>query len=54
MNRFSKYAAKLFPGKVITDLTDAYTCSFTEFMPFCNQLFYFSTYKDFKQLLPAW
>lgn len=53
MNRFSKYTTLLFPGAVITDLTDSYTCSFREFMPFCNHLFYFSSFKDFKQLTPA-
>ena len=53
MNRYSKYTNVLFPGAVITDLTDCYTCSFTEFLPFCKQLFYFSNYKDFQQLTPA-
>jgi len=29
------------------DMCDSYTCSFAEFYPFCNALFYFSTFKAF-------
>jgi len=32
---------------VILDMSDSYTCSFTEFYPFCKHLYYFSTFKDF-------
>jgi len=32
---------------VILDMSDCYTCSFTEFYPFCKHLYYFSTFKDF-------
>lgn len=31
----------------IRDTTDCFTCSFTEFMPFCFKLYYFSSYKAF-------
>jgi len=29
------------------DMLDIYTCSFTEFLPFCSKLYYFSNFKDF-------
>lgn len=32
---------------LILDTTDAYTCSFTEFHPFCSALYYFSNFKEF-------
>ena len=32
---------------LILDTTDAYTCSFTEFLPFCSALYYFSNFKEF-------
>jgi hypothetical protein len=31
----------------IEDMRDCYTCSFTEFYPFCPELYYFSNFKDF-------
>lgn len=27
-----------------------YTCSFTEFLPFCVKLYYFSNFKDFNRI----
>ena len=33
--------------QVLLDTTDSYTCSFTEFFPFCSSLYYFSSFKDF-------
>jgi len=38
---------------VILDMTDCYTCSFPEFIPFCSSLFYISTFKDFNTLAQA-
>ena len=40
-------------GFLIVDMRDCYTKSFTEFIPFCPQLFYFSSFKDFKTLAQA-
>jgi hypothetical protein len=37
----------------IMDMRDCYTCSFTEFYPFCPKLYYFSNFKDFNTLAPA-
>lgn len=33
---------------LILDMTDVFTCSFPEFVPFCSQLYYFSSFKAFK------
>lgn len=38
---------------LILDMTDCYTWSFPEFIPFCPQLYYFSTFKAFKKLVRA-
>lgn len=38
---------------VILDMRDCYTCSFTEFYPFCPKLYYFSNFKDFNTIAPA-
>ena len=35
---------------MVIDTTDSYTCSFTEFFPFCAALYYFSNFKDFNTL----
>lgn len=32
---------------LIVDMRNSYTCSFTEFFPFCSRLYYFSNFKDF-------
>ena len=32
---------------LVLDLRDCYTWSFPEFLPFCADLFYFSSLKDF-------
>ena len=34
---------------LILDMSDCYTWSFPEFIPFCSQLYYFSNYKDFNK-----
>lgn len=33
---------------LVVDMSDSYTWSFPEFVPFCPQLYYFSSFKDFK------
>ena len=38
---------------LIPEINDHYTCSFTEFVPFCPQLYYFSNFKDFNTLTQA-
>lgn len=38
---------------LILDTGDCYMGSFPEFVPFCPQLFYFSTYKDFNTFAQA-
>jgi hypothetical protein len=32
---------------VVLDMRNSYTCSFTEFLPFCIRLYYFSALKAF-------
>ena len=39
---------------IVLDMTDSFTCSFTEFFPFCNKLYYFSNFKDFNTSSQAW
>jgi hypothetical protein len=41
------------PQMLVVDMTDCYTWSFPEFVPFCNQLYYFSNFKDFNRLPQA-
>ena len=36
---------------VMVDMRDIYTCSFTEFLPFCSKLYYFSNFKDFNTFI---
>ena len=38
---------------IIPEINDYYTCSFTEFVPFCFKLYYFSNFKDFNTLAQA-
>jgi hypothetical protein len=38
---------------LILDLSDCYTWSFPEFLPFCLHLYYFSSFKIFKKLSRA-
>jgi hypothetical protein len=40
-------------GFLVLDMSDCYTCSFPEFIPFCSSLFYFSTFKDFNTVAQA-
>jgi len=34
-------------------MQDCYTCAFPEFLPICPDLYYFSSFKDFKQSAQA-
>ena len=38
---------------LILNTQDCFTCSFTEFLPFTSALYYFSTFKAFKQMSAA-
>ena len=40
-------ALKIQVKCIILDTMDCCTCSFTEFVPFCPKLYYFSNFKDF-------
>jgi hypothetical protein len=40
-------------GYIILDMSDDFTCSFPEFVPFCTDLYYFSSYKRFSSSLPG-
>lgn len=40
-------------GLLILDMSDCYTWSFPEFVPFCLHLYYFSSFKAFKTLAQA-
>ena len=42
---------KLPYNPVVVDMRDSYTCSFTEFFPFCIKLYYFSNFKDFNTFI---
>lgn len=35
---------------LVLDMSDCYTWSFPEFVPFCTKLYYFSSFKDFNKL----
>ena len=48
-NNFLSFTKK----HVVLDMRDSYTCSFTEFFPFCIKLYYFSNFKDFNTLVQA-
>ncbi|MGE5521491.1 MAG: hypothetical protein ACM3VS_16315 [Candidatus Dadabacteria bacterium] len=38
---------------LILDMSDCYTWSFPEFIPFCLHLYYFSSFKAFKTIAQA-
>lgn len=38
---------------VIPDISNCFTWSFPEFIPFCVDLYYFSNYKDFNRYAQA-
>ena len=37
-------------NRLVLDMRDCFTCSFTEFFPFCIKLYYFSNFKDFNKI----
>jgi hypothetical protein len=37
----------------VPGMEGGFTCSFMEFLPFCQQLYYFSNFKDFKTFAQA-
>jgi hypothetical protein len=54
MTGITTYNVISYPDKhVVLDMRDSYTCSFTEFFPFCLKLYYFSSFKDFSTLTQA-
>jgi hypothetical protein len=54
MTGVAKHTSSFHPvWHVVLDMRDCYTCSFTEFYPFCLKLYYFSNFKDFNTLAPA-
>jgi hypothetical protein len=52
-NRKTKIVSKHPIWQVVVDMSDCYTWSFPEFVPFCPQLFYFSSFKDFNTFAQA-
>ncbi len=38
---------------VVLDLSDDFTCSFPEFIPFCHHLYFYSSIKVFNKLAQA-
>lgn len=52
-NASTKYTIAMTDRYVVLDMRDAFTCSFTEFYPFCPKLYYFSNFKDFNTNAPA-
>jgi hypothetical protein len=41
------YIDKFVSRPLVLDTRDSYVDSFTEFFPFCRELYFFSTFKDF-------
>jgi hypothetical protein len=42
-----------FTWHFVPGVKNSYICSFTEFFPFCPELYYFSTFKDFNTVAQA-
>ncbi|HRF27872.1 MAG TPA: hypothetical protein PKW54_11045 [Ferruginibacter sp.] len=53
MNRRYTYKAIESRQQNIGAGADGYISSFTEFVPFCKSLFYYSSFKDFNTASPA-
>jgi len=54
MFTFSIYKTSMLqPSYTVSGPSAFIISSFTEFLPFCNKVFYFSSYKDFKTLALA-
>lgn len=53
VNNFIHIAPAYPVKRLIVDMSDCYTWSFPEFVPFCPHLYYFSNFKDFNTLAQA-
>jgi len=54
MTSISKHIVSTITRKyVVLDTRDFYTCSFTEFFPFCHKRYFISNYKDFNTFAQA-
>jgi len=54
MTRSNNHITQKTPiGHLILDMSDCYTWSFPEFVPFCPGLYYFSSFKVFKTIAQA-
>lgn len=54
MYRSKKYITGFTPAPAVPrDLSDCFTNSFHEFLPFAHRLYYLSNFKDFSPSLPA-
>ena len=51
--KFYDIIQKFIREHVALDLSDVYTWSFPEFVPFCLHLYYFSSFKAFKGITQA-
>lgn len=52
--QYNRHSKRTYPAKyLVWDMRDCYTWSFPEFVPFCSQLYYFSSFKAFKSLSQA-
>ena len=51
MTGLVKYVVPFFiHTRLVVDMRDCFTCSFTEFLPFCSKLYHFSNFKDFNSI----
>jgi hypothetical protein len=53
MSRCRIHSTPVSPAPLVWDMRDCYTDSFPEFLPFCTKLYYFSSLKAFKTIVPA-
>jgi len=54
MTSISKHIVSTITIKyLVLDTSDSYTCSFTEFLPFCYKRYFISNYKDFNTFAQA-
>jgi len=54
MAGYNNHTIKKHPVEcVVLDMTDCYTWSFPEFIPFCPHLYYFSSFKDYETSVQA-
>jgi hypothetical protein len=54
MVTMAPHIIRAYPKKfLIWDMSDCYTWSFPEFLPFCLHLYYFSSFKAYKTIARA-